>query len=247
MEIKNFASIKGTALENEDRVGHYGNYFWVIDGATDLFHSKDLIGYSVAEVMQSVSETIPNYCDDKLTLTDILHRALKQVADNIGQEKLSAFPAECLPSFSVAFCRLINGQLDYFLLGDCYLLINQDILTDDRVTNFFNRSVQLIQEGLLNQENIDRKAIFRQVRSLLNRPDGYWIGSLDRSGLNHAIVGSRFLLPGDKILLMSDGFYEDYSKTQDRDIDDLIKQRSSGKVDPVFGKRDDASIISILA
>ena len=45
MKIKSICSIQGTAVENEDALGSFGNFFWVIDGATDLYHAKKSIGY----------------------------------------------------------------------------------------------------------------------------------------------------------------------------------------------------------
>lgn len=245
MEIKHLSSIPGTTPENEDGVGYHGEYFWVIDGATDLYNSYELIGYSVSEVVQLICEALPKYCNDEVSLAEILKQVIQKVAKAIGLERLSACSPEYLPSFSIVLCRLNNGQLDYLLLGDCYLVINKEILTDERVTSFFNRSIQRIEEGLNKGENLNRKEIFRKVRSLLNQPSGYWIGSLDGLGLEHAIIGSRFLLPGDSVILMSDGFYEDYSKNQNKDLKILIEQRASKAVDPIFGKRDDASIISV--
>ena len=42
-EIRNICSIQGTAMENEDALGNIENYFWIIDGATDLYVQKSLL------------------------------------------------------------------------------------------------------------------------------------------------------------------------------------------------------------
>ena len=53
MKIDRICSIQGSAKENEDSVDYKNQYFWIIDGATDLFNAKDSIGYSVSFVINS--------------------------------------------------------------------------------------------------------------------------------------------------------------------------------------------------
>ena len=47
VKINKICSIQGSSVENEDAVGSQNQYFWIIDGATDLYNSKEEIGYSV--------------------------------------------------------------------------------------------------------------------------------------------------------------------------------------------------------
>ena len=51
VKINKICSIQGSSVENEDAVGSQNQYFWIIDGATDLYNSKEEIGYSVSEVV----------------------------------------------------------------------------------------------------------------------------------------------------------------------------------------------------
>ena len=45
---------------------------------------------------------------------------------------------------------------------------------------------------------------------------------------------------------MSDGFYEFYQNNQNKTFEELIKMRfNSSVIDPIYGKKDDASILVI--
>ena len=58
VKINKICSIQGSSVENEDAVGSQNQYFWIIDGATDLYNSKEEIGYSVSEVVHILSESL---------------------------------------------------------------------------------------------------------------------------------------------------------------------------------------------
>ena len=83
MKIDRICSIQGSAIENEDSVDYKNQYFWIIDGATDLFNAKDSIGYSVSEVSHLISECLKKYCDDSLSLKKIFELALDDVRTKI--------------------------------------------------------------------------------------------------------------------------------------------------------------------
>ena len=83
MKIKSICSIQGTADENEDALGSFGNFFWVIDGATDLYHAKKSIGYSVSEVTHLLSKVIVKHCSESKTLKEIFSERTEK-AGRIG-------------------------------------------------------------------------------------------------------------------------------------------------------------------
>ncbi len=49
---------QGSSVENEDIVGSQNQYFWIIGGATDLYKTKEEIGYSQSEVVHILSEKV---------------------------------------------------------------------------------------------------------------------------------------------------------------------------------------------
>ena len=84
MKIKSSCSIQGTAVENEDALGSFGNFFWVIDGATDLYNAKKSIGYSVSEVTHLLSKVIAKHCAESKTLKEIFSESINEVRSIIG-------------------------------------------------------------------------------------------------------------------------------------------------------------------
>lgn len=58
--------------------------FWIIGGATDLYNSKEEIGYSVSEVVHILSESLSVNCKESKTLKQIFETALLEVKDEIG-------------------------------------------------------------------------------------------------------------------------------------------------------------------
>lgn len=62
VKINKICSIQGSSVENEDTVGSQNQYFWIIDGATDLYNSivemlKKIMNY-IFEDDGNVSEVI---------------------------------------------------------------------------------------------------------------------------------------------------------------------------------------------
>lgn len=84
MKIEILDSIKGTATENEDAVGYYENYFWIIDGATDLYKSKETFGYSVSEIVNLISQQLPFFCKNSESMKNILLNTIYKVSDLTG-------------------------------------------------------------------------------------------------------------------------------------------------------------------
>ncbi|MDS2268007.1 hypothetical protein RKY35_10795, partial [Streptococcus pneumoniae] len=66
VKINKICSIQGSSVENEDIVGSQNQYFWIIGGATDLYNSKEEIGYSVSEVVHILSESLSVNCKPQL-------------------------------------------------------------------------------------------------------------------------------------------------------------------------------------
>ncbi|VJG19537.1 Uncharacterised protein [Streptococcus pneumoniae] len=84
VKINKICSIQGSSVENEDTVDSQNQYFWIIDGATDLYNSKEEIGYSVSEVVHILSKSLSVNCKESKTLKQIFETALLEVKDEIG-------------------------------------------------------------------------------------------------------------------------------------------------------------------
>ena len=70
------------------------------------------------------------------------------------------------------------------------------------------------------------KQSYKKIRELANTSNGYWIGSLDESCVEHAIYGSTEVT-SPQIVLMSDGFMSSILNIQRIKLDDLIVMRKT--------------------
>ena len=241
MKIDRICSIQGSAKENEDSVDYKNQYFWIIDGATDLFNAKDSIGYSVSEVSHLISECLKKYCDDSLSLKKIFELALDDVRTRIEIDKCEFDDYYQLPTFAFIFAKLSDIKLEYIMIGDCVMIVNNQTITDHRVDCLFEQGKFAIKSN----HEVDKKTILQNIRKLANKPEGYWIGSLDKSSINHVINGS-LEVTSNHIVLMTDGFYDFYTQNSGYNFGELIEMRKeSTNIDPIYGKKDDASILII--
>ena len=245
VKINKICSLQGSSIENEDTVGYRHNYFWIIDGATDLYHSKEDIGYSVSEVIHILSESLSANCVDSQSLKQIFKNTLLEVKEKIGLSSYELTEYYRLPTFAFIFAKLSEKKLEYIMLGDCVMLVNDQEVTDHRVDCLFEKGKKEIKESIASNNGWNKKSILQEIRKLANRPNGYWIGALDERSLNHAI-SNQIEVTSEQIVLMSDGFFEFYSKNPNKSFEELIEMRKqSGAVDPIYGKKDDASMIVI--
>lgn len=246
LNVKIIKSIQGTASINEDIVGYRENYCWVIDGATDLFDCKGTIGVSVAEYVALLSNELEKNCDNQLTLQENMSNAIKtatlKVLD-IG--KVAKWDYAKLPTFSFVFGRVIGDTLEYILIGDCYLICGNEIITDTRITEFSKENRKKIQRILENVSEGElptkRLEIFRKTRLKANTSVGYPIGSLHFESVDNVLSG--VLKSVTDFLMMSDGYYKYY----DKDViveDTLRKIEMDSQQNLIYGKRDDATVLA---
>lgn len=97
----------------------------------------------------------------------------------------------------------------------------------------------VIAENIFNIADPKTKAI------RVAKDSAEYLGSLDERFLDHAII-NQIDVTSEQIVLMSDGFYEFYQNNQNKTFEELIKMRfNSSAIDPIYGKKDDASILVI--
>ncbi|CIV15766.1 Uncharacterised protein [Streptococcus pneumoniae] len=198
VKINKICSIQGSSVENEDIVGSQNQYFWIIGGATDLYNSKEEIGYSVSEVVHILSESLSVNCKESKTLKQIFETALLEVKDEIGlnsyelteyskmkreQDKLirtvksisnNVLEVEVyyssfnilyyrLPIFAFIFAKLSEKKLEYMMLGDCVMLVNEMEITDHRVDNLFEKGKNEIKDSSSRFSNRTYKSFRKSI------------------------------------------------------------------------------------
>lgn len=247
LKLKTVLSIKGTTSENEDVFGIKDNYFWVIDGATDLFDCKDSLGVTVAQCMGMISDELYNVCGTTNSLRGDLKLAVVNVSKCLLEGKeLTREDYAKLPTFSLVYGVLKGDLVSYVVLGDCYLMSGSQVVTDGRISEFSKNNRKKIEEYLANvsEEYLPkvRKGVFRETRLKANSVGGYPIGSLDVNSIDNAISGSLDVSSG--FVVMSDGFYKFYKTVNN--VSDALSVIYDVEVDEVYGKRDDATVIEVL-
>ncbi|MGS2618438.1 hypothetical protein ACVCAH_28495 [Micromonospora sp. LZ34] len=116
------------------------------------------------------------------------------------------------PQATVAMVRAHRGRLDYLLLADSFLVLDQvrggpQVITDEReVTARRNCSAPLdgIPEGTPEYDRI-RDSCVEALRARRNQPGGYWIAKDDPRAAQEAVTGSRPLHDLHSLVLLSNG------------------------------------------
>lgn len=100
------------------------------------------------------------------------------------------------PQATVAVARFRDEHVDYLVLGDTYVLLGEQVVTDPR-------EVDVRTECLTSYDDrADQVAAFRARR---NRPGGYWIAKEDPRAAHEAVTGRVPLAGVDAVTLLSNG------------------------------------------
>jgi hypothetical protein len=115
------------------------------------------------------------------------------------------------PSATVAILREQPETVDYLVLGDTTLLLEEPagirVVTDDRLEN-----VASIQHGAMHQHatgSADHDRSFAELvteqRRHRNHPDGFWVASTDPTAAQHALVDTVARHGLRRAAVLSDG------------------------------------------
>ena len=190
IDIKDYKLLchKGSGEYNEDivRVCKYGA--WILDGSTGL-NKKNLIS------KESDAKWYVSWWDKYLYENINKDKSLKTIVcegtENIKQEYLSTLAGIRLekldmPSASVAIVKFYKDKVEYFLLGDCTIVINDIneniILKDDGVCKFDNMIFEKMKKLNKNKSLSvkDKKDILlpyiieNRLKKIVKKGIGYW-------------------------------------------------------------------------
>ena len=193
---------------SEDISGHVRNVAWVMDGATDVFHENTDLYVYMQELNANMYQVNHNQ-----SLIGI-------ISDAIDQTNHLVVPTDklyTLSSFTFTIVRLTDKNTwEYILIGDSWLAYtdietnNEVVLTDRRfrevskVSQRLKRQgvpwIQVVQEERMLMNNQGKEAIHFLIDK--GYPDGYWMGSADKRGLQHVLSGT---IHAKSIVLYTDG------------------------------------------
>lgn len=221
---------------NEDIAYAENNYGWVIDGATGL-NKTNLTG-SKGDVYWFVNEW-NNYLKDNILdkskdIKEIVSKGMDFIGNKFNKISSLKYPDKVdLPAASIAIIRINNNKVEYFLLGDCTLIvennngkssiIKQTLL--DKLDNIAKAEMNklMLNEGISFIEARQRiNPLLIKHRLLKNTPEGYWTLGFDRNAVENSLYGYLDLEECKKALLMSDGFSAIFDNYKYIEADNLI-------------------------
>ena len=274
MKIQQFTQ-SGT-INNEDAIYACDRFGFVIDGATGLLKENvSNMPSDAAWFSQTLkSYLIENLNNYSLTIQDIMKNAIIEIDRRYNLFK-GAENVRSKPSAGIALFRINNGILEYFILGDCSLIVkdNQNKINHlklDDLTRLDNINIDKMKT-IAKQKNINvieaRPFInddLVKTRLSQNTSEGYWIVADNPDAVNHALCGTIPVESVKQLVGLSDGFsqiydtFEYYTKEQllknlcKTSIEDIYKilwnlqeQDKHCNNHPRFKTRDDASTFNI--
>lgn len=224
MKNLKFFSKQGSSLKPcEDRITVLDNAVWVLDGATGITGKK--ITESETDAVWYV-ELINNYLKENIntskSMKDIVKSAIKEARDKyIKFSGFEALDEVDYPCAAIALVRFHNNELEYFVLGDCSIIIKEKgkkaiEIVDNKLINLEEKILKSMSKTA-NEKNISileaRNHCNQEVlvlRKTKNSSNGYWILELNEEAVEHCIYGKIKLMNDTSICLTSDGFSQYY-------------------------------------
>jgi hypothetical protein len=203
---------------NEDLRNTSETGAWVFDGGT---------GYADSPLTGADSDakwyvdTLDGYLAEHVDSTDrSLRTVLREGIQHTRREYLDRvddLPApEYRPTAAGTVVRLVDGTVEYLVLGDCTLVVSKPNtvarVTDPRMEPIEQMAIEAVVEHVRTQDVSvweARDAVadrFEQNRALANTAEGYWILSLDPDAVAHSLTGTFQVDDGTTAYLMTDGF-----------------------------------------
>lgn len=224
--IKETYSIKGNGIVNEDRIGYFNNYVWLMDGVTCLTDSLTGESSDSKWFVDKFSEILVQNLDDSKELKEILKgTVIKTYEVYRSATSYRVIEKNQFPSSSLIILRQKGNWLEYYLLGDSTLIIKngQEVLSlkQDTLGEFEKEILQKINHTYISQ-NISfeeaKKAHSPEIlakRAQRNEDGGYYILSFEHNALDYGLYGELEIHQPLHFLMMSDGFarYKDLFNT----------------------------------
>ena len=224
MKILKCLSKQGSSLKpSEDRITVLDNAAWVLDGATGITGKK--ITNSETDAVWYV-ELINNYLKENIntskSIKDIVKSAIKEARDKyIKFSGFNDLDEVDYPCAAIALVRFNNNDLEYFVLGDCSIIIKEK----------GKKAIEIVDNKLIDLEEIILESISKtaneksisilearsycneeviNIRKTKNSNSGYWILELNEDAVEHCIYGKIKIMNNTSICLTSDGFSQYY-------------------------------------
>jgi hypothetical protein len=200
------ATDPGTAdRENEDFAAVTADAVVLLDGASAPAGLESGCTHSVAWYARSLGGLLlAAITDTRVSLADALAASIDRVNGLHGHACELNHPGS--PSATVAAVRVVGDQLEYLVLSDSVLIVeNEDrdplIITDDRLEDVYPK----LPDTPVAAPGTELLTHVRQLAAFRNRPGGFWVASTNPDAAHQAFVGSAPLAGISAVALLSDG------------------------------------------
>lgn len=218
---------RSTRSINEDIATVCGLSCWVLDASSGLTGRKYTNGPSdgVWFVQHWDRFLRRTAADLDRPLAQIVAQGIAEVEQEyIKIVRTPAIDRVDVPSASIALLRFTERTYDYFLLGDCTLILGQgacpEIIADKRVSDLDKKTIAEITR-LKRESDLSHAEAMKRVRPMLleyrrqkNVPNGYWVLGMEADAIGQAQAGSKPLSDMGQCLLMTDGFAQGWDTFQ---------------------------------
>jgi hypothetical protein len=196
---------------NEDFVGAVSVAAVLLDGA-GIPGTESICSHGVAWYTHRLGGALLGRLsrDDGRDLAAILADAIEEIA--VDHRSTCDITDPSSPQATVVLVRAHGGRLDYLLLGDSFLVLDQaqdgpQVITDER--EITTRRVCTAPLGGLSVGTREYDRVFdsciEALRARRNRPGGYWIAKDDPHAADEAVTGSCQLRDLGSFALLSNG------------------------------------------
>ncbi|WP_030490534.1 hypothetical protein [Micromonospora chokoriensis] len=217
---------------NEDFVGAVPGAVVLLDGA-GIPGAESVCLHGVAWYTHRLGGTLLGYLSrgDGRDLAAILATAIGEIAGEHGDTCDIADPSS--PQATVAVVRADHDRLEWLLLADSFLVLDQadggpQVVTDERETTA-RRDCSAPLAGLVQgtpEYDRVRASCVTALRACRNKPGGYWIAKDDPRAAREAVTGRRALADLNGVALLSNGasrIVSPYGRTDWPGVLDLLR------------------------
>jgi len=203
---------------SEDLSGTAGRLAWVLDGASSVFPVRDKVTAEDSSdarwLVERIAKHLEGLAGEKGPLRSLVAQAIQRTAADAGREWITE-AVDVPPSAALGVVRQVGRSTEYLLLADVSIVMRTHggyvELIDHRVDVVNEPARVAMAEKLALPEATFATAIEHTRpfladarRTGMNRDGGYWVASVDKAAVDHAVVG---VVDGvQEIVLASDGF-----------------------------------------
>ena len=211
MHISMATSAGSAGQPNQDFVGAVPGAVVLLDGA-GIPGTESICSHGVAWFTHRLGGALLGRLsrDDGPDLAAILASTIGEVADDHRGTCDVTNPSS--PQATVVIVRACRGRLDYLLLADSFLVLDNvagdpQVVTDERevtARRMCTAPLDGVPPGTPEYDRV-RDSCIEALRARRNQPGGYWIAKDDPHAADEAVTGSRFLDDLAGVALLSNG------------------------------------------